>query len=96
MTSHALLQRFWHDDHYDITKVRVWYIDRGAPDDRSRVSGQDISLEPYYMEIRTPEGVKPVPYHRILLITYDNQVEFENRKIEGMAYQLIEENWREE
>jgi hypothetical protein len=56
------------------------------------VSGSDISLEPYYLEIQTPEGVKPVPYHRILLITYDGVVEFENRKIQGLAYQLIEES----
>jgi uncharacterized protein (UPF0248 family) len=91
LTSHKLLQQFWHDDRYDSAHVKVWYIDRGAHHDRSMVSGPDISLEPYYMEIRTPEGVKPIPYHRILLITYDGVVEFENQKIEGKAYTLIEE-----
>lgn len=92
LTSHKLLQQYWHDDRYEIGKVRVWYIDRGAPNDRSSVRGADISLEPYYMDIRTPDGVKPVPYHRILLITYDSVVEFENLKIQGQAYQLIEES----
>jgi len=92
LTSHKLLQQFWHDQHYDIAHVKVWYIDRGAPHDRSLVSGPDIRLEPYYMEIRTPEGVKPIPYHRILLITYNGVVEFENRKIEGRAYTLMEES----
>jgi hypothetical protein len=56
------------------------------------VSGPEIRLEPYYLTIRTPDGEKPVPYHRILLITYDGDVAFENRKIRGQAYQLIEES----
>ena len=92
LTSHTLLQRYWHDDRYDIKKVLVWYIDRGAPDARSRVGGPDISLEPYYMSIRSIDGEKPVPYHRILLITYDGVIEFENRKIRGRAYQLTDES----
>ncbi|MFA4824314.1 MAG: DUF504 domain-containing protein [Methanoregula sp.] len=94
LTSHKLLQQYWYDNRYDPAKVQVWYIDRGAPSDRSTVSGPDISLEPYYMEIRTLDGVKPVPYHRILLITYDGMVEFENLKIEGQASTLIEESLR--
>ncbi|MFY9799852.1 MAG: RNA repair domain-containing protein [Methanoregula sp.] len=92
LTSHKLLQQYWHDDRYKVSKVRVWYIDRGAPNDRSSVSGTDIILEPYYMSIRTIDGEKPVPYHRILLITYDDRIEFENRKIHGLAYQFIKEN----
>jgi len=92
LTSHKLLQQYRHDDRYDIGKVQVWYIDRGAPNNRSNVSGSDISLEPYYMGIRTIDSVKPVPYHRILLITCDGKVEFENQKIQGLAYQLIEES----
>jgi len=92
LTSHTLLQQYWHDNRYDIGKVRVWYSDRGAPNDYSRACGPDISLEPYYLGIRTPGCEKPVPYHRILLITYDGKVTFENRKVRGLAHQLIEEN----
>ncbi len=92
LTSHKLLQQYWHDDRYDIPKVRVWYIDRGAPNNRSSVSDTDIILESYYMSIRTIDGGKPVPYHRILLITYDDRIEFENRKIRELAYQFIKEN----
>ena len=91
LTSHKLLQRSWHDDRYDTSKVRVWYTDRGAPNDRSSVSGHDISLEPYYISIRTPDSEKPVPYHRILLITYDGTVTFENRKVAGLADQIRED-----
>jgi uncharacterized protein (UPF0248 family) len=70
LTSHNLLQQYWHDNRHDISKVRIWYTDRGAPEDRSHADGADISLEPYYMIIRSAEGEKSVPYHRILLITF--------------------------
>ncbi len=53
--------------------------------------GPDITLEPYYMSIRTTDGEKPIPYHRILLITYDGKVTFENRKVRGLASQLTDE-----
>jgi uncharacterized protein len=85
LTSHKLLQQYWHDDRYDTRHVRVWYTDRGAPEDRSVASGPDISLEPYYLNIRTPAGEKPVPYHRILLITYHDTVVFENQKVAGLG-----------
>jgi uncharacterized protein len=91
LTSHKLLQQYWNDDRFDSSKVRVWYTDRGAPSDRSSVSGSDISLEPYYLSIRTPNGEKPVPYHRILLITYDGEITFENRKVAGLADKIRQE-----
>jgi uncharacterized protein (UPF0248 family) len=96
LTSHKLLQQYWHDDRYDTGKVRIWYTDRGAPSDRSSVDGADISLEPYYISIRTTEGEKTVPYHRILLITYDGEVTFENRKVGGLADQIRNEKPSEE
>jgi uncharacterized protein (UPF0248 family) len=96
LTSHKLLQQYWHDDRYDTSKVRVWYTDRGAPSDRSRVDGPYIILEPYYISIRTTDGEKPVPYHRILLITYNGKVTFRNRKAGGLADQIREETLIEE
>lgn len=83
LTSHRLLQQYWHDSRYDPRKVRVCYIDRGAPGDRSAAGGEDISLEPYYLAIRTPAGEKPIPYHRILVITYAGVEAFVNRKVRG-------------
>jgi uncharacterized protein (UPF0248 family) len=96
LTSHKLLQQYWHDDRYDTGNVRVWYTDRGAPHDRSSADGPDIRLKPYYISIRTADGEKPVPYHRILLITYDGEVTFENRKVAGLADQIRDETIREE
>jgi len=92
LTSHKILQQYWHDDRYDRKKVRVRYIDRGAPDDRSAANGPDISLEPYYLTIRSTDGEKPVPYHRILLITYNGDVTFENQKIQGLADRIREKD----
>jgi uncharacterized protein (UPF0248 family) len=96
LTSHKLLQQYWHDDRFATGKVQVWYTDRGAQNDRSSVSGPDIILEPYYMSVRTPGGAKPIPYHRILLITYDGKVTFENRKIRGLASHITEERRHQE
>jgi uncharacterized protein len=90
LTSHKLLQQYWHDDRYDTAHVRVWYTDRGAPSGRSSADGPEISLEPYYISISTPVGEKPVPYHRILLITYDGKATFVNRKAGGLADQIRE------
>ena len=90
LTSNALLQQFWHDGRHDPAKVQVWYADRGAPGDRSCAVGTAISLEPYYLTIRTDTGEKPVPYHRILLITYDAVVAFENRKIQGLTASIMD------
>jgi len=85
LTSHRLLQQYWHDTHFNIRDVRVWYIDRGAPEDRSVAEGPDISLGPYYLSVRTRDGVKPVPYHRILVITHRGVVTFENQKVAGLG-----------
>ena len=72
LTSHELLLKFWHDPRYDFSKVQVEYVDRGAPGDRSAVSGGDIRiLEAYYIEIATDQGVKYIPYHRIRKIMYE-------------------------
>jgi uncharacterized protein (UPF0248 family) len=85
LTSHRLLQQYWHDRRFNTGEVRVWYIDRGAPEDRSVAEGLDISLGPYYLSVRTRDGEKLVPYHRILVITHRGVVTFENRKVAGLG-----------
>ena len=94
LDSHRILEKYWHDPRYSPRHVRVWYTDRGAPDDRSVADGEAIALEPYYLNIRTPCGEKPVPYHRILVITYHGTVVFENRKVRGLG-DLIAGNARD-
>jgi uncharacterized protein (UPF0248 family) len=88
LTSHRLLQQYWHDARFNHAKVWIWYTDRGAPGDISVANGPAISLEPYYFIVRAPASEKPVPYHRILLITYDGVPVFENLKAPGLGEQI--------
>ena len=71
LTSHELLLKFWHDSRYVFSEVSVEFVDRGAPGDRSTVSGVDIRvLESYYFKITSGESTKYIPYHRIRKIMY--------------------------
>jgi uncharacterized protein len=78
LTSHNLLLKFWHDSRYVFSGVGVEYVDRGAPGDRSVVSGNDIRvLDSYYFEIASEPGVKYIPYHRIRKLTYNGKTVWE-------------------
>jgi uncharacterized protein len=69
--SQALLLRFFHDPQYDFSQVRVDYINRGSPEDRSSVLGSDIvNLGSGGMEIQSEDGKKHIPFHRVLRICY--------------------------
>ena len=71
LTSHGLLLKFRHDARFVFSRVRVCYVDRGAPSDCSCAEGDAIpSLEPYYFEVNSGSGIKSIPYHRIRLIAY--------------------------
>ena len=71
LTSHKLLLKFRYDARFTFAKVRVWYVDRGAPGDCSCVDGGHIpDLDAYYFEVESPSGAKPIPYHRIRAISY--------------------------
>ncbi|NYT06395.1 MAG: DUF504 domain-containing protein [Methanomicrobiales archaeon] len=77
-TSHKVLLRLYHDPQFRFGDVGVRYIDRGAPGDESCVSGEEIAaLDRDYFEVTSPDmpgGRKPVPYHRILAISYQGRV----------------------
>jgi len=71
-TSHKLLLRLYHDPEYDFSRAEVEYVNRGAPGDRSVAAGTAIErLDPGFMQIKSPHGTTPIPYHRILRIRYD-------------------------
>ena len=72
LKSHELLLKYRHDSRYTFSKVNVWYVDRGAPGDCSRVEGNDILvLGASYFEIGSAYGTKNIPYHRIRKLAYD-------------------------
>jgi uncharacterized protein (UPF0248 family) len=77
-TSHALLLRLFHDPNFDFKRVRVEYLNRGAPSNRSVIIGEDIlQLEPGWMEIASHMGTVCIPYHRIRRILYEGETMWE-------------------
>jgi uncharacterized protein (UPF0248 family) len=77
-TSHALLLRLRHDPQFDFGRVSVEYLNRGAPGDRSSISGEEIlKLEPGWMEVASPAGTTCIPYHRIRRILYEGDTIWE-------------------
>ena len=82
-TSRALLLRLRHDPGFDFSQACIEYLDRGAPGNRSRAMGADISgLQSGWMEIESETGMKYIPYHRIRRISYEGSVMWE--KIEEL------------
>ncbi len=62
---------------YDLSKVNLWYIHRGAPNDIKIISGGDIiSIEKTFLE--TADSM--IPHHRIFKITYENETIFTRRE----------------
>jgi len=73
-TSRRLLLRFYHDPGYDFSQVEVDYVDRGAPDDRSKVQGDRIvALDAQYLEVDAGTHVACIPYHRVRQIRYEGE-----------------------
>ena len=68
-----------HDPAFEFRDVRATYLDRGAPEDRSEISGENISkLDPLYIEIDSGGGwITCIPYHRLRKIEYRGRVLWE-------------------
>jgi uncharacterized protein (UPF0248 family) len=81
LNSHNILQRYYYIDPNDWKHITVCFTDRGAPNDKSWVSGDQIpSLESYYFAIKVNDEEKCIPYHRILLIKFYDDILFQNIK----------------
>ena len=62
---------------YDLSKVKLWFIHRGAPNDIKIISGDSIlSVEKTFLE--TNDAM--IPHHRIFKITYENEIIFKRRE----------------
>jgi uncharacterized protein (UPF0248 family) len=82
--SREILLRFYHDPAFSFERVEVCYTDRGAPGDESCIEGSRIRvLDSRYMEIESPKGLTPIPYHRITRILYEGKVFWEHGRKEG-------------
>lgn len=66
----------------DFSKVEIWYIHRGAPDDTRIVNGKDIiEIGKAFLELSNEhgEGVG-IPYHRIFRIVADGKVVYDKHQ----------------
>lgn len=63
----------WRQE-FDLDKVEIWYVHRGALNDTRIISGKEVlQLERSFMQTVTAM----IPYHRIFKIVYENEVIFE-------------------
>lgn len=62
----------------DLSKAKIWYRHRGAPNDTMIISGADITdIGRSFFETTTAS----IPFHRILKICYDDTVVFDRSQI---------------
>lgn len=77
-TTHRILLRIWYDPECDFSLVVIGYLNRGAIGNCSRIHGSEITrLENRYIVLNRDSGFDEevyIPYHRILWITYDEQM----------------------
>jgi uncharacterized protein (UPF0248 family) len=58
---------------FDLEKLEIWYIHRGAPNDTNIISGKEIiSIGVTFMETTAAM----IPYHRIFRILYKDKIIF--------------------
>jgi len=70
----TLLKIYWTKGSLEGVEVEI--LTRGAPNDVSIVSGEEISrIGRHYLELR---GTK-IPYHRVLKIRYRGEIVFQRR-----------------
>ncbi len=63
---------------YDLSKVEIYFINRGSPDGFNTVKGNKIlRIEGAFVILTSIPFETWIPFHRIRKITYDNQTVFE-------------------
>ena len=63
---------------YDLSKVKIYYINRGSPNDIAMVGGSKIlAIERGFIKLHSLPYETMIPFHRIKLITYDGEKIFE-------------------
>lgn len=68
---------------YDLSKVQIYYINRGSPDDTNIIDGSSImNIGKAFLTINGIPQESYIPYHRIFMMTYDNNVIFQRIKKE--------------
>ncbi len=64
---------------YDLSKCRIYYINRGSPEDTAVVEGrQIIDIDKGFLILEGDPYERYIPYHRIIKIEYDNKKIFDH------------------
>lgn len=65
---------------YNITKVQIYYINRGSPNDTNIIDGSSIkNIGKAFLIIESIPHEIYIPYHRIAMMTYEEDVIFRRR-----------------
>jgi len=60
----------------EINKVKIWYINRGSPNDTNVILGIEIkNIGKSFLDINSAS----IPFHRIFRIKYDHEIIFERK-----------------
>lgn len=63
---------------YDLSKCKIYYLNRGSPDDTAVVEGSQIKeIGKGFLILEGTPYETYIPYHRIINIEYDGQIIFE-------------------
>lgn len=64
---------------YDLSKCKIYYINRGSPDDMAAIDGsQIIKIDKGFLILEGIPYERYIPYHRIIKIEYEDQTIFDN------------------
>lgn len=86
LNSHNILQKYYYKYPDEWNLVNICYIDRGAPNNESFITGDKIILDAYYFIIKSGDEEKCIPYHRILFIKFKEETLFKNNKYEEFKH----------
>lgn len=63
----------------DLSKCKIYYINRGSPDDTAAVEGnQIIEIGKGFLILEGVPYERYIPYHRIIKIEYDDKIIFDH------------------
>lgn len=64
---------------FDLSRCKIHYENRGAHNDVSIVTGDEIrNIDSMFLILEGDPWEKYIPYHRIFKIEYDNEIVFEH------------------
>lgn len=67
---------------YDLSKCKIYYINRGSPDDTAVVEGsQIVEIGKGFLILEGIPDEKYIPYHRIIRIEYEDLAIFEKKRV---------------